>query len=313
MKRKWIFAILATAAFVIACLEPASGRQKQLRWEVVIGSDSTDDQPQVLYMPTEVIAENKGTIYVLQKESIEQFDGRGRHMISITLKKGKGPGEYAGPASLAQDKQGSLYVWDQYLTRVSKLDESGRFMNSMKVGSMFKKMALLGKGELVFLGLSEDHIMHVYSADGKKLRSFGDPFDPVPDVPVFATSPIEWFVHGDTIWVANPLSYEIRQYVGEKLVSTIKGPDRFPAPRISGSGGSLGVGISKRISGLAECNRRLVATVMQPTNVATLDVFDITNGTLLSRIGCLPIVRSSDSNGRLFFVDEGKVKVGRIE
>lgn len=313
MARKWILCTLATATLVLAYFLPASGRQKQLKWEIVLGKDSSDDQPPVLYLPTEVIADKQGNIYVLQRESVEKFDSRGQHVLSIALKKGKGPGEFAGPASVARDESGFLYVWDEYQARVSKLDASGQFISSFKVGSLFKKMALWGKGAFVFLGLSQDRILHVYSEDGKEVRSFGNPFEPVPDVPAFATSPMEWFVRGDTIWVANPLQYELRQYVGEKLVSTIKGPDRFPPPLVRERAGSVAVGISKGIFGVAACGGQLVATVMQPTNVATLDIFDTKRAELLSRIQCLPRVRSSDGAGRLYFVDEGKVRIGRLE
>jgi len=202
-------------------------------------------------------------------------------------------------------------VWDEFQTRVSRLDPSGKFISSFKVGSLYKQMAMWGKGEFIFLGLSQDHILHVYSGKGKELRSFGDPFEPVPDVPAFATSPMEWFVQGDTVWVANPLQYEIRQYVGEKLVSTIKGPDKFPRPMVRERNGSVGVGISKGIFGLAACGGRLIALVA--LNAATLDVYETKSCQLLSRIECRPRLRSSDNSGRLYFVDEGKVRIGRLE
>lgn len=311
MTRRWILCALAASALVLACFSPASGRQKQLKWEMVIGKDSTDDQPPVLYLPTEVMADKKGDIYVLQRESIEKFDSHGRHVLSIALRKGKGPGEFAGPTSLARDESGFLYVWDEFQTRVSKFDPTGKFTSSFKVASSFRQMALWGKGEFIFLGLSQDHILHVYSADGKEVTSFASPFDPVPDVPAFATNPMEWFVRGDTIWVANPLQYEIRQYVGEKLVSTIKGPDKIPPPMVRERGGNVMVGFTKGFFGLAACVGRLIAMVA--LKVATLDVFDVKSGQLLSRIECLPRLRSSDSYGRLYFIDEGKVRIGRLE
>lgn len=311
MTQGWIFWTLAASALVLVTCSSSGERQLHLKWENSIGKDPDQDQTAVLYLPTDVMVDKTGDIYVLQKESVEKYDKDGRHVLSMNLKKGKGAGEFAGPTSLAWDEGGFLYVWDKYLTRVSKLDPKGKFISSFKVGTLFNRMALWGKGEFVFLGLSEGHIFHVYSSDGKEVRSFGSVFEPVTDVPAFATSPTEWFVRGDTIWVANPLQYEIRQYIGEKLISTIAGPDKFPRPRVRESGGSVGVGISKGIFGLAACAGRLVATVAM--DVSTLDVFDTKSEQLLSRIACSPRLRSSDGHGRLYFVDETKVKVGRLE
>ncbi len=283
----------------------------QLKWEITIGKDAADGQRGLLYLPTEVMADETGDIYILQKGSIEKYDSAGKHVLSIPLKKGKGVGEFAGPSSLARDENGFLYVWDKYLTRVSKLDPEGNFVSSFKVGSLFNHMALWGNKEFVFLGLSQDQILHVYSADGKEERSFGSPFELVPDVPAFATSPLAWFLQGDTIWVANPLQYEIRQYVGEKLVATIKGPDQFPRPRVGEGRGGVSVGISNGIFGLATCGGRLVATVA--SNERTLDVFDLKSDKLLSRVKCPPTVRNSDGHGTLYFIDETTVKLGRLE
>lgn len=95
MTKRRIFCALVASALVIACFSPASGRQKQLKWEIVIGTDSSDDQPSALYLPKEVMADKRGDIYVLQKESIEKFNSHGGHVLSVASKKNE-----RGPVSL---------------------------------------------------------------------------------------------------------------------------------------------------------------------------------------------------------------------
>ena len=81
--RSFLFAF--STLFLIASIisSAASGQQKRLVWELMLGDTTDTGKESVLYQPIEVVTDAKQNIFVLQKGSVEKFDRKGNHLLTI--------------------------------------------------------------------------------------------------------------------------------------------------------------------------------------------------------------------------------------
>jgi hypothetical protein len=94
--------------------------------------------PDVFDQPTSIAIAPNGDVFVGEGHSpsygnsrIMKFSKDGK-LIKIIGKKGRGPGEFMGPHSLAFDSQGRLFVADRGNNRIQILDQEGRFITEWR-------------------------------------------------------------------------------------------------------------------------------------------------------------------------------------
>jgi hypothetical protein len=94
--------------------------------------------PEQFFCPADVITGTDGTIYVSDGHEGDHPNGR-VHMftkdgkpIKTFGKKGKGPGEFASPHTMAWDSQGRLFIGDRSNGRIQIFDKDGNYITEYK-------------------------------------------------------------------------------------------------------------------------------------------------------------------------------------
>ena len=127
-----------------------------------------------------------GTIYVISRSGEYRPDGLRITMCTIDEeylgdfgRHGKGKGEFIWPTSITHDKEGNLYISDDYLHRISIFNSKGEFLDHWGTlgsgdGEINKPSGLeFDKEDNLYLSDSANHRIQVFSKDGKFLAKWG--------------------------------------------------------------------------------------------------------------------------------------------
>ncbi|NVM22239.1 MAG: 6-bladed beta-propeller [Desulfobacterales bacterium] len=118
-----------------------------------------------------------GSVYTVDAKlnRVQVFDGQGRYLRSWG-RKGKGSGDFAAPMGIAVDGEGNVYVADSKMRRVQKFDSQGRFVAAFSGKLKYPADVAVDptSGNLLVLDAGTSQVLEM-SADGKSLRSFGEP------------------------------------------------------------------------------------------------------------------------------------------
>ena len=157
----------------------------------VLGDVDTADENMAFYMPSTIVTDGAGNLYVLDtgNHRVQKFGPDGKYLATYG-RQGQGPGEFYYPAWLAVDGQGFLYVSDPNNQRIQVLTPDGKDHKTIKGLEQGAGPVFLGKpGELVTGAPRMRFIMNpdekkpatlpkmvkVIDGDGKPLREFGEP------------------------------------------------------------------------------------------------------------------------------------------
>jgi len=124
-------------------------------------------------------------VYVINRSYENRPDGI--HVTVVTLNEeyitefgsaGEGDGQFTWPTSIALDKDGNVYVADEWLNRISIFDKDGTFLSKWgKPGSgdgeLNKPAGLAITNGTIFVSDSRNHRIQKFSLDGKYLGQFG--------------------------------------------------------------------------------------------------------------------------------------------
>ena len=161
----------------------AATHATELVGEIVVAAD---DGARRVPFSVVVAPEGKLLVFSFLKDAagsvIDRFDRDGRYLGTVArLASGDGPGQLRGPAGLALDPTGNMYIPDWQRHRIVKLDAGGRFVDEWgSEGS--------GEGELqgprdieigddgrILIADTENHRVQVWDARGAFVASFGAP------------------------------------------------------------------------------------------------------------------------------------------
>jgi DNA-binding beta-propeller fold protein YncE len=145
------------------------------RIRLVIGRRGLSGETEEAFnRPTDVAFGPNGEIYISDgyvNSRVVKFSKEGRY-ITAWGKKGKGPGEFNLPHSVAVDKQGRVYVGDRENRRVQVFDADGKFLEQWThVGSPWG-LDLLGDETMFIADGYNDRVLKV-DLSGKVLGAFG--------------------------------------------------------------------------------------------------------------------------------------------
>jgi len=86
----------------------------------------------------------------------------------------EGPGRLHGPWDLAVDKAGNVYVADRGSNQIKVFSPTGEVLRAITYESP-RSVAVLSTGEIAVVGRPRDHLISLLDAEGRLLRSIGEP------------------------------------------------------------------------------------------------------------------------------------------
>ncbi len=139
-----------------------------------MGPDTASDQ---LGHIKAVVFTRDGQLAILDDKMsrLRVFDSSGNPRQSLG-REGRGPGEFFNPVSLAEGPDGRLYVGD--LARTLQVFVRGtagyRYDRTIRLEVAARRLCVFDSVIVVHgVALGKDPVVHVYSRDGRLLRSFG--------------------------------------------------------------------------------------------------------------------------------------------
>jgi hypothetical protein len=105
-------------------------------------------------------------------QSIRFYAADGKLLEEIPAGKAKHP-LISDAVDFDVDAQGSLYVADRGANAIKVLDATGKLRQAIPFQAP-ASLAVLPKGEIAATGLRGNHLVEIFSADGKLLREFGE-------------------------------------------------------------------------------------------------------------------------------------------
>ena len=163
---------------------------------LVLGDVETADENLAFYMPSTIVADAAGNLYVLDtgNHRVQKFGPDGKYLATYG-RQGQGPGEFYYPAWLAIDAKGFIYVTDPNNQRIQVLTADGKDAKTIKGLDQGAGPVFLGQpGELVtgaprmrfivndpgekgWKDPALPKLVRVLNLEGKPVREFGEPRD----------------------------------------------------------------------------------------------------------------------------------------
>lgn len=135
-----------------------------------IGSEDLEDDRYVFSGINDIQFDNLDNVYVLDRKEfrIQVYSPLGIYIKSIPLKKGQGPGEFLRAFMFDIDSANHIYIVDDFLRRVTAIDERGKLIDIMTV-----------RTELGTFVASEDNVLFLteggVSSDGYEIHKYHFP------------------------------------------------------------------------------------------------------------------------------------------
>lgn len=258
------------------------------------GNDEEENVNKTFYLPTPIVADDKGNIYVGESMGdcqIRKFNPNGDYLLTIAGK-GRGPGEFLG-GSFTFDNNGILFVVDYGNQRISQFTPDGKFITSDQLSKYINGTSFTidndGSIFISFYDKEIEKIIHKFNVNGKYLFSFGDPvyykkplkIQYLPYIEMASSGPIININNDEILYsLCNP--YEIRKYSkrGEiKMVLLRKNSFMPPAElEISKKGGYI-YSVPAKSTFIGEWNDMIINCVWIPPHYfkklgTVIDIFD---------------------------------------
>jgi len=155
-----------------------------------IGDINTLDENLAFNMPSDVVLDDAGNIYILDAGNyrIQKFDPEGKYLDSFG-REGQGPGEFNSPSSLDIDSEGSLFIADPRARKIQIFSTEGRLLKTItltkhplsEVYSLNSGMVAM-KGTVGYKIEGKDNdplpnLIRLLDAEGNITMEFGEMFD----------------------------------------------------------------------------------------------------------------------------------------
>ncbi len=305
---------VSIAIFVLSSLaaaDPTPIRQKlapRLKADLTIGVENGDEDL-IFGSIARIDLDKDGRIYALDYKDakVRIFDPNGKVLKVFPIPAGQGPRELSQIGSMAVSADGLIFLNE--MRKVVVYDRNGNFIRYFPLDFNATTIGNAGDEKVIAIGLDKGKILHVYSAEGRLIGSFADPFE-VPaslsefkDAP-FLKAPILFSTSkSGRVFVLNPHRYEISIYAGLKLMGLIKGKsDVFEkAGTPSQARGKMFLFPTAFVQDAGE---RIYVTIRKPAAKSgnEMDIFE--DGRPISRLSVSGIPYVIDAQGRLYFAEE---------
>ena len=135
--------------------------------------------------PVDLALAPDDVVYVVNRSREDRPDGI--RVTAVTLNEeyitefgssGEGDGQFTWPASIALDKDGNVYVADEWLNRISIFDKDGTFLSKWGTpgsgdGELNKPAGLAIADGTIYVSDSRNHRIQQFSLEGKYQGQFG--------------------------------------------------------------------------------------------------------------------------------------------
>jgi len=279
-------------------------QEPRIRFEVLIQNDGDE------FLISDIHLDLNGSIYLLdalRRRILELRDGQtSPRPIADKAFRERRTGELI---ALTRGPLGRFYIIARMGKEIFAVSQQGSIEQERKVPFRPQGIAFQNRDELLVLGEHDGKMFHVFDPDGQRKRSFGEMFERLDRVKEYEIGPFEWYVEGDTIYVASPFRYEIQKHVKERFEKSIVVADtivRQPEVRTHRDG-SVTITMPHTITGIASAGSYLFVSLCSVSKVSSqyyLDVLDVHKGQIVSRIPLdqFLMVRKADTSGKVFLV-----------
>lgn len=170
----------------------------------------------LLYQQSTLATDSRGRYYVSANmdPAIVVFDAKGRFLQKIG-KRGQGPGEFRDRPFIYFSAGDTLYAAD--IGRITVFAPDYRLVRTIPLETSGSSIAFIKSGTFVVAGTSRSRDligfpMHLVSADGKVIRSFGSESGRqdlgAPQTGLRSVAPAS----GDRVWSADPYAYVLERW-----------------------------------------------------------------------------------------------------
>jgi hypothetical protein len=314
MMRRTVSAAVITVSAIFLFIGWSNRGEKRsftLKEDLAIGVESGDENL-MFSSVADIGLDASGNIFILDWEGgrVQVFDPQGKFLRSIVGKRGQGPEEIAVLGGVAVSPSGMIAVLDRGGSKVLLFGPEGGFLRFFKLDFQATHLGCLEGDRIVVLGLDNEKILHLFDKNGKRLSSFGDPFE-VPsqfsrykDMPMmrcpmrFSCSP-----QGD-IFLFNPHKFEICVYRDFRLLKKLTGKSELYVPLRVPRASAQSISLRFPFLTILESGTRLYVTVLRPDREGPNELIVYEND---KPIGSLPVngmPRAVDSQGRIYCAEE---------
>lgn len=162
---------------ITKALDPISQSNRERIW-VTIRIDTILDlqiSPPIMYEPMKCKIDIYGNIYVLdgQLGSVIKFSSKGKFISIFGKGHGSGPGETLNPTDFFIDKQGKVYIADNF--SISIFNSNSVFERRIKLQQVayIDKFLVLGEYKYLVRDINFNSFFKVFNDSGKIVNSFG--------------------------------------------------------------------------------------------------------------------------------------------
>lgn len=202
-----------------------------------MGGDGEEDLNKIFKSVSDICATKNGDLYVCDPviHHIKVFDSNWEYLRTIG-RKGKGPGDFLGPASLSLFPGGFLAVHEFNGMRIQIFDQKGKGLEIIKLDSLVNWMGVNAKAEFILYNPYRTYksrkILFVKNKKGEVLREIGNYHDRSEDY--FGSEKFHVAMDGcDNIYVASAHAPVIRKFSPDgKLLKCITFEVPFEIPDV---------------------------------------------------------------------------------
>ena len=311
-RRMASFGVFSALFFYLAA-GLAGGEKKTftLKEDLTIGVESGDDNL-MFGSVADIGLDAAGNIFILDwnNSRIQKFDAAGKFLKSIVLKQGQGPEEVAMLGGAAVGPSGMVCVLDRGGNKILILSAEGEYRRFFKLDFQATYLGCLEGDRIVVLGLDQDKILHLFDQDGRRLSSFGEPFEvpshlskykemPMLKCPMrFSCSP------GGDIFLFNPHKFEISVYRDSRLVRKVGGKSEIFEPTRIPQASSQRIALVFPFLTILESGSRLYVTVLRPGGEGVNELIIYENDKPVASLPVAGMPRVLDSKGRIYCAQE---------
>ena len=194
----------------------AKENKLQLKLIRTWGGEDEQDEKKFFAYPSNIAIDSRDRVYIcdLYNFCVKVFDSAGKHLRTIG-RKGRGPGDLIGPASIGFSTSGDLWVMERGNRRFQCFDTFGKSKTIFKYKHIPIWMAVTGKNELAVYSPYETHktrkLISLFNEKGECLREIGVYHDPSKTV-----IGCEWLVFAkdrhDNFFAGNMKTPVVRKY-----------------------------------------------------------------------------------------------------
>ena len=305
---------VSIAIFVLGSLaatDPAPIRQKlppRLKADLAIGADEGDENL-IFGSIAHIDLDRAGRIYALDYKDakILIFDPNGRVLKVFSIPAGQGPRELSQIGSMAVSPDGLIFLNE--MRKVVVYDRNGDFIRYFPLDFNATTICNAGDENVIAIGLDKGKILHVYTAEGRAIGSFADPFEVPASLSEFKDAsflkaPILFSTSkSGRVFVLNPHRYEISIYKDLKLVGQIKGQsDIFEKAGTPGQ--ARGRVFLFPTAYVQEAGQRIYVTISKPAMKTGHEMDILEDGRQIGRLIVSGIPYAIDAQGRLYIAEE---------